>query len=431
MHCSACASLINRNSLASSHPASVVKVRRDVPLRDRARKRRHSDSCHSRLWKVITIKRSPRNVRAIWRANVNLDFSINDASIYLHEILAEYLRVRRKKRRAWFLNGLAFHDTGALISLSGKINDSWLIICTCVICDKNENDKSVRKRERERETEKERENEREFLQISRTVRLRGVGGFVISTHWNLSNSAVWNLPATNQPRSPSESIEQVEKYRSCTRARIGIDDTSTVSPDRSKFATNPFFVTVERINYSTAQSVVKEKRRYEGAAVHSINPAVHPVRVERANWKGARWRSVSLHLDRRSATDATCYVACYNYLDPFALPELFGIALYVVRIHNESSRCINVDEKEPSYVRSIVAFSLGRTYPADMPIYRYRLTKNASRIARHRLPIFVTTRHFSSWTMKNVANYVGIKDSGLARNAISARMYLWEFPSFW
>jgi len=105
-------------------------------------------------------------------------------------------------------------------------------------------------------------------------------------------------------------------------------------------------------------------------AVHPINPAVHPVRVERANWKGAKWRSVSLHLHRRSATDATCYVACYNYLDPFALPKLLGIALYVVRIRNESSRCINVDEKEPSYVRSIVAFSLERTYPADMPVYR-------------------------------------------------------------
>jgi hypothetical protein len=195
----------------------------------------------------------------------------------------------------------------------------------------------------------------------------------------------------NRPRSPSKSIEQIEKYGSShARSTYQHRRYTLVSPGHAKFAANPFFVTVKRINYSTARGVAEEKRRYEGAAVYPINPAIHAVRVERANWKGARWRSVSLHLDRRSATDATCYVACYNYLNPFALPELFGIALYVVRIHNESTRCINVDEKEPSYVRLIVAFSLERTYPADMPVYRYHLTKNASRIVHHRLPIFLT-----------------------------------------
>jgi hypothetical protein len=104
---------------------------------------------------------------------VNLDFQVNETSIYLHEILLEYLRIR-KKRRA-FLNGLAFYDTGARISLSGKINDSWLIICTHVICDKKEGDKSLA---RKRETERQRERER--ISANFTMGSINVDSFVVS-----------------------------------------------------------------------------------------------------------------------------------------------------------------------------------------------------------------------------------------------------------
>jgi len=81
--------------------------------------------------------------------------------------------------------------------------------------------------------------------------------------------------------------------------------------------------------------------------------------TECVNWQRAKIRSVSQHLERRNATDATCYVACYYYSVQF-LRSLCAIQ-YRGRISWETFKfIINVNYLSSLIKMRTIFLNLGR-----------------------------------------------------------------------